>query len=141
MVSQATFGGRDVFDKYFDIGPDDSGQENRHHGDEEAASRISGRLLDERGRPSPDYFVVLVPVDRAYWIDGISRTPRAVRPGNDGAFRLDNVAPGDDYIAAATDFDPREATDSALLEALIERAVEVRVAAGQAVVQDLKIGG
>ena len=139
MVSRATFGGRDVFDRYFEVGPEDAGAELVITVTKRTPS-ISGRLTDDRGRPAPDYFVVLIPVDRVYWLPGTTRMPRAVRPGSDGAYRFDTVPPGEYFLAVATDFDPREATDAALLEALIAQAVKVAVAAGQAFVQDLKVG-
>jgi hypothetical protein len=140
MVTRTTLGGRDVFDRYAEIGPDVAGQELVITVTKRSPS-IAGRLMDERGRPAPDYFVVLVPVDRAYWIAGITRTPRGVRPGNDGAYRLNSVSPGEYYLVVTTDFDAREATDAALLEALIAHGVKVTVAPAQAVVQDLKVGG
>jgi hypothetical protein len=56
MVTRTTLGGRDVFDRYAEIGPDVAGQELVITVTKRSPS-IAGRLMDERGRPAPDYFV------------------------------------------------------------------------------------
>ena len=137
-VSSITLGGRDVFDKTFDV-PAGAPVSDMVITMTSKPATLSGRLTDATGRAATEYFVVLVPADRTYWAPGLTRTPRAVRPANDGTFRFDAVTPGEYFIAAATGFDPREAADPSVLEALVERGAKVVVGAGAAAVQDLRI--
>lgn len=77
---------------------------------------------------------------REFWASGLSRSPRAARPGSDGAFRFVALTPGEYYVAVATDFDQREVFGDAFLEPLVATGVKLAVAPGEQKIQDLRIG-
>ena len=135
-----TLGGRDVMDRFVEIPPGSSIKDVVLTFTNKPAA-LSGRLLDASGAPAPQFFVVLIPVDREFWMARLSRSPRGIKPADDGLFRFDVVTPGDYYLAAATEFTASDVGDAALLESLIAGAVKVTVAPAKTTVQDLRIGG
>jgi hypothetical protein len=138
-IASVTMGGRDIFDRFVEIPPGSSIDDVVITMTNKPAS-LGGRLMDAAGAPAPELFVVLIPVDRAFWMERLSRSPRALKPADDGTFRFEAVTPGEYYLAAATDFAPTDVANAALLESLLAGAVRVTVAAGQATVQDLRVG-
>jgi len=139
-VGSAVIAGRDVFDRYFEIPAGGTGGDIVITLTDKVAS-LSGKLMDGTGSAAPEFFVLLIPVDRSLWMPKLARSPRTVRPGNDGVFRFDNVAPGDYYVAGSTDVDPPLLFDAEYLEQFLPVAITLTIAAGEPKVQDLKIGG
>jgi hypothetical protein len=139
-IASVTMGGRDVFDRFVEIPPGSSIDDVVITMTNKPAS-LGGRLMDAAGAPAPELFVVLIPVDRAFWMERLSRSPRGLKPADDGTFRFEAVTPGEYYLAAATDFAPTDVANAVLLESLLAGAVKVNVAAGRSTVQDLRIGG
>ena len=139
-VGSATIAGHDVFDRYFDIPAGGNPGEVVITLTDKIAS-LSGKLMDGAGSAAPEFFVLLIPVDRALWMQRLARAPRTARPGNDGIFRFDNVPPGEYFVAGSTDVDPRLLFDPEYLEQFLPAAIKLTIAAGEKKVQDLKIGG
>lgn len=102
---------------------------------------IEGTLSDATGRPSPGYFVMAFPVDRAHWTTTSRRMVPAVRPATDGRFSISGLPGGEYFVAVVTEVDPDEAADGRFLETLIPMAVKVVVPHLGSVRQDLRIGG
>jgi hypothetical protein len=100
---------------------------------------LSGTVLDAGGRPTSDFFVVMLSVDRKHWVAGSRRVAQA-RPDNTGGFRI-TAPPGEYHVAALTDLDPLQLTESSFLEALAGASIRVTLVAGEVKVQGLKIGG
>ena len=139
-VKSATVGGRDVFDRYFEI----SNGGNIDDAIVTLTTRVanlSGKMLDAEGKAAPDFFVLLIPVDRSLWVERLQRAPKQARPANDGTYRFDAVPPGEYYLAASTDVDPRDLLNADFLEQFIPSAIKITIAEGEKKVQDLKIGG
>jgi hypothetical protein len=100
---------------------------------------LSGKLMDGQGKPAPDYFVIALPVDRSLWVQGVVRSPRSVRPANDGTYRFSGLLAGEYYLAAATDMTNNDLYDASYLEQLIPAAIKLTIAEGEKKVQDLRI--
>ncbi|MEZ5319062.1 MAG: carboxypeptidase-like regulatory domain-containing protein [Vicinamibacterales bacterium] len=138
-LRSAFVSGRDLLDYPLDIGPagDVNGMvatfTNRH-------SELSGTLLGAGARPAPDYFIVVLPAERAMWRPGARRI-QAVRPGTDGHFAFANLPGGDYLIAALADMEVSDLVDPAFLEQLVPAAVPVHLDEGARVAQDLRIAG
>lgn len=102
---------------------------------------IEGLLSDASGRPSPGYFVMAFPVDRAHWTTTSRRMVPAVRPATDGRFAISGLPGGEYFLAVVTEVDPDEAADGRFLETLIPMAVKVVVPHLGTVQQNVRIGG
>jgi hypothetical protein len=103
-------------------------------------SEISGTLFDQLGRPAPEYAVVAFAADRALWGSAPRRMSGAVKLGSDGRFKLTGLPPGEYYIAALIDADPRELNDPSFLEQLIPASIRISLADAEKKVQDLRLG-
>jgi hypothetical protein len=63
---------------------------------------LSGRLADDNDRPLVDGTIVVFAADRAKWFDN-SPHVRAVRPDQQGNYRVGSLLPGE-YLAVAVDY-------------------------------------
>lgn len=104
-------------------------------------AEVTGQLLDRLNRPAPEFSVVLFTADRAQWQTSARRMMGPIRLASDGTFRFSGVAPGEYYLSALTEIDPRQLGDPALLEQLAAAAVRITVGEGERKVQNLRIGG
>jgi hypothetical protein len=102
-------------------------------------TRLTGLLIDARGRPAPDYHVVVFPSDRRWWTTGNRRT-RQERPARDGTFDFVGLPPGTYFVAAVTEIQPGDLDDHSFLELLAASAWPIRLDAGEARVLNLQIG-
>lgn len=103
-------------------------------------TEISGLITDSAGRPTPELTVLVFSQDRGLWTSP-RRFSGATRIASDGKYRISGLPPGNYFLAVVTDIDPLQATDPIFLEQLMTGAVPIKLADGQKVVQDLKIGG
>lgn len=103
-------------------------------------TEISGLITDATGRPTPELSVLVFSQDRALWTSP-RRFSGATRIASDGKYRISGLPPGNYFLAVVADVDPLQSTDPVFLEQLMTGAVSIRLADGQKVVQDLKIGG
>jgi hypothetical protein len=101
-------------------------------------SGLSGTLQSAAGLGTAEYFVVAFSVDRAHW-QTLSRRSKYTRPDTNGRFTFDDLPPGEYFLAALTDLDPRGFQDAAFLEQVAPAAVKVTIAEGEVKVQDLRI--
>ena len=104
-------------------------------------TEISGTLVDQLGRPAPEYTVVVFSTDRSRWLSPFARSARAVRLASDGTFRVSGLPPGEYYLAAVTAIDPVQLLDTAFLEQLATAALKLTIAEGEKKIQNLRIGG
>ena len=96
---------------------------------------LAGSVTMPTGATASDYAVVLFPEDEARWEQagpGAARA-RIVRPGLDGAFKLQGVRPGSYYVLAvpAAQAEYQALTDPDQLRELAGRARTVEVKDGQ----------
>jgi hypothetical protein len=103
-------------------------------------TELSGRLVDQLGRPSPDYAVVVFPVDRSLWTVP-RRLSGVVKLDGDGRFIVAGLPAGRYFLAALTDLDPAQLSDRAFLELLASAAIQVVLGEGERTVQDLRLAG
>ena len=84
-------------------------------------SRVSGTVVDDRGRPTSSASLPVFPDDREQWIPG-ARTIRAVRPDAGGRFTIAGL-PGGSYRAIAREFvEQGQWEDRTFLESIREQA-------------------
>jgi hypothetical protein len=137
QMRSAIVDGRDMLDTPLEIRNDDvRGVEIRFT---DLSTEISGSLLDPAGEPAPEYFIILFPVDKAYWTPQ-SRRIQSTRPASDGRYRIQNLPPGEYLIAAVTDVEQGEWYDPAFLAQLVGASTKIVLTEGEKKVQSLKIG-
>jgi hypothetical protein len=133
----ARLGTRDVFDLPFEVSSTDVTDIEVSLSDQH--SQLAGRLTDANGVAATSYFVIAFAVDRAFWLPS-SRRLRSVRPDTDGGFRLDDLPPGEYYLAALTEADSTEWQSPAYLDQVIAAAVKVALGDNEKKIQNLRVG-
>jgi hypothetical protein len=103
-------------------------------------SILSGIFQDRGGRAATDYYILVYPTDRRFWVPGTRRI-RTTRPATDGAFSLKGLPDGEYYLAALTDLESGEWNDPALLDQVAPSALKVTLREGATTTQDVRIGG
>ena len=99
---------------------------------------LAGVLRDASGRPRPDLSLLVVSVDRRFWVPRSSRV-RLVRPATDGAYEVDNLPAGDYRLLAFGQSEPDDPTDPRLLEPLMGLGVPISLAPGERRLQDIQV--
>jgi hypothetical protein len=102
-------------------------------------AEVSGTLLDQLGRPAPEYAVVMFSTDREHWGASPRRHSGAVKLASDGKFVVRGLPPGEYYLTAITDPDPSQLADPVVLEQLAAASLKLVLAEGEKKVQDLKL--
>jgi hypothetical protein len=103
-------------------------------------TELAGTLQLSSGRPAPNYFIVVFPVDASLRVPN-SRRVKFTRPATDGSFGFSNLPPGDYVLVALTDLDPDEWQTSAFLASVELSGVKVTIHEGQKTEQVLRISG
>ena len=104
-------------------------------------AEIAGTVLDQLGRPTPEYAIVVFSTDRAHWSTAPRRVSGVVKAGSDGRFTVTGMPPGEYFLAVLTDPDPVQLKDPSFLEQLAASAIRVTLAEGESKVQDVKLSG
>jgi hypothetical protein len=96
---------------------------------------LTGTVSGPTGSTATDYAVVLFPEDEERWerIGPAQMSPRAIRPGLDGTFKLPGLRPGTYYVLAVpvAEADMQLLSDSEHLRVLAGRARTVEVKDGE----------
>ncbi len=137
-LKSVTMDGRDVTDRPVEIRAGDDPSFVVTFSDR--PSELSGSLVDPAGRPSTDYFVVVVSADRAHWLP-LSRRIASTRPDGSGRFVFRGLPPGDYRLAATTDLVARDLQDVAALDALLPQSVPVTLGLGEKTSIDIRVAG
>jgi len=137
ILKSAVLNGRDLADGAFELKPgsDIAGLTITFT---DRAAEISGRLIDEAGRPLARYSVVVFPTNRTLWLPD-SRRIRSAAPATDGKFTVAGLPSGEYAIAAAEDIDAIDLADASFLKSLLASAFKVTLADGERKRQDLRI--
>jgi hypothetical protein len=138
-IGRVTIAGRDVTGMPVELGADDL--DNVAVTLTREPTAISGRVLDDRGRPVRDATVVLFPTDRTRWTKPVPTAThvQSVRASG-GVYELRGFGAGEYYVVAVDDAVMGDFPDPALLSRLATGATRVRVGTGQQVVQELHAG-
>ena len=100
-------------------------------------ARISGSVMDDRGRPATGCAVVIFPDDAALGPPASTRYLRSLRPADDGKFKTENLPAATYLVVAIESLEPGDENDPELLEQL--RAVATRITLGWGDAKDLPL--
>jgi hypothetical protein len=137
-VRSVVIDGTDVTDRYFEIGA--GGATGLVVTFTDQVSELAGSLTLASGAPATDYFVVVLPADRAYW-QPLSRRIVSARPDRAGRYVFRGLPAGDYRIALTTDLLPRDLQDVSALEQLAAQSVPVTLTTGEKKTMDLRPAG
>lgn len=134
-IESATLDGVDVLDRPLDVGSRDlDGLRIRVT---RRPASVSGTVVPQRGR-AMDWSVVVFPVDEGAWpvpslfewpprAENASRRVRLARPDRDGAFAIDEVPPGEYFVAPVSESTLDDWPLPALLRAIAPTATRVTI--------------
>jgi hypothetical protein len=100
---------------------------------------VTGTLTDSTGRPAPELYVFMFPVDRSFWTRD-SRRIRAVRADLGGAYSVTGLPAGEYYLCATTAIDATLQSDAAYLELFVPAAIRMTLGDAEQRTQDLRVG-
>jgi hypothetical protein len=129
-LKAVTIGGVDVTDRPFDFGFVEEIFPNAEVVLSNAGARITGSVADAAARRATEFVVLAFSTNRADWFTGSRHLKRAVTGAN-GSFDVDDLPPGE-YFIAAIDALPRGDWQSPeALDLLVQRAERVTLTEGQ----------
>jgi len=103
------------------------------------AARVTGTAVDDRDRPVSGSTVVIFPDDAAVGPPALSRYLRAVRPGDDGKFKAENLPAATYLVVALESLEPGDENDPELREQLRSAATRITLGWGDAKDLPLKV--
>ncbi len=139
-LRSAMVNGRDTLDQPLEVPPGQDVSEVAVTLTDQPAE-ITGIVLDQLGRPTPEYAIVVFSTDRAHWSTAPRRVSGAVKAGSDGRFTVTGLPPGEYFLTVLIDPDPSQLRDPSFLEQLASSAIRVTLAEGEQKVQDVKLSG
>jgi uncharacterized protein (DUF2141 family) len=99
---------------------------------------LSGSLATPEGHPATDYFVVVLPTERALWLADARRV-KMTRPATSGQYSFADLPAGSYVLAAVDDLETTDLADPSFLEAIVKAGVAVTIADGEKKAQDLRL--
>jgi protocatechuate 3,4-dioxygenase beta subunit len=129
--------GIDVTDRLVEIGPGETRSLVVTFTDRIA--ELTGTITNAAGKPLTDYFVIVLPADRQYWMRP-SRRIMNTRPDVGGRFAFRGLPPGDYRIAVTTDLIPDDLADGTALQQLLLQSTPLTIAPGERKVFDIRTG-
>jgi len=104
------------------------------------STEIAGILIDQLGRPAPEYSVIVFSADRTHWGTAPRRTSGVVKVASDGGYRIAGLPSGNYVLCVVTDIEPGSLADPSFLEELARAGVPIVLGEGEKRRQDFKIG-
>jgi hypothetical protein len=104
----------------------------------DAASEISGRVVDERGRAVRDAFMLAFSTNPARW-QTRSRYVAGRRADANGFFQVSTLPPGDYWVVAVDRFEQGDLQNPEVLETLARSAQRMTLFERQRLVRDLPL--
>lgn len=134
MIQSVFHGQTDITDKPLDVTEDAEGVLITLT---KRPARISGGVIDDRGKPVTDCSVVIFPDDAALGPPSSTRYLRSLRPGDDGKFNAENLPAATYLVVAIESVEPGDENDPELLEQL--RPLATKTALGWGDAKDLPL--
>jgi hypothetical protein len=102
-------------------------------------TEVTGVLLDQSGRPAPEFYVIVFPVDATRWAAQSRWLRPPTRPATDGRYRIAGLPPGEYYLAALVEFEQNAWYSPAFLEQIVPGAIRITIGEGEKKTQDIKL--
>jgi hypothetical protein len=139
MLKSITLNGRDIADLPLEIKPSEN-ITGLVVTLTDRPTEISGTILDQAGRATSTFPIVVFSTDRTYWVAG-SRRVQQGRPSSDGKYLIAGLPAGEYYVCAVTDLESTSLADPSFLEQLISGSFKITLGEGEKKTQDLKLAG
>jgi hypothetical protein len=130
FVQSVTAGGKDITDRIVDLQSDLTSIVVTMT---DQPTKVSGVVRDARGVASPTAIVVAFPVDPKQWL-GYGASPRNLKGAlttSTGVYTFDHLPPGEYEVIAIEAADADDWQDPARLEAFVNDATRLTIAAGE----------
>ena len=106
----------------------------------DAGTELGGVLTNASGQPASHLYVLAFSQNRAHWIRN-GRRILSAKAGEDGAYALTGLPPGDYFLCALTDIDTTLQYEPTYLEELVPASIKLSLSDGEKKVQHLRAGG
>jgi hypothetical protein len=99
---------------------------------------LSGALATDSRRQPHEYTVIAFPTNRDWWRTPFRRV-RTARPDLKGQYAMQDLPPGEYYLAALTDLAPDDLRDPVFLDSIAPSAIRIMIGAGEQKIQNLRL--
>ena len=106
----------------------------------DARTQLGGVLTSASGQPASHLYVLAFSQDRAHWIRN-GRRILSAKAGEDGAYALTGLPPGNYFLCALTEIDTTLQYEPTYLEELVPASIKLSLSDGEKKVQHLRAGG
>ena len=134
----ATVDGRDTLDTPLEVLPNVNPALTVTFTDQ--PTELSGTVLDNLGRPAPEYSVVVFSADWSHGTVSPRRMSGLIKVASDGRYRVAGLPAGDYVLCVVTNIEPALLTDVTFLDQITSSGVRVTLAEGEKKSQDVRLG-
>jgi hypothetical protein len=99
---------------------------------------LSGALETGSRRQPHEYMVIAFPTNRDWWRTS-SRRVRTARPDFKGQYQMQDLPPGEYYLAALTDLAPDDLRDPDFLGSIASSGIRVTIGVGEQKIQNIRL--
>ena len=99
---------------------------------------LSGTLETASRRQAHEYMVIAFPTNRDWWKTPFRRV-RTARPDLKGQYEMQDLPPGEYYLAALTDLAPDDLHDSDFLGSIASSGSRVTIGVGEQKTQNIRL--
>jgi protocatechuate 3,4-dioxygenase beta subunit len=104
------------------------------------STEITGLLLDQAGRPAPELYVQVFPLDPSRWRESSRWMQAPSHPASDGRFVIRGLPAGEYYFAVLPSFETDDWHTAQVLEQIVPGAIRFTLREGERLVRDFRIG-
>jgi len=137
-LESGTAGGRDILDGPLEITAASPAVTEVVFTFTDRHTALAGALETGSRRQPHEYMVIAFPTNRDWWRTPFRRV-RTARPDLKGRYEMQDLPPGEYYLAALTDLAPDDLRDSDFLASIASTGIRTTIGAGEQKTQNIRL--